>query len=134
MKSLLRFLAIFCISAALLFAGYENIDNQKLQELKDSGAKVIDIRTKSEWDQTGVIAGSLKITSHTDKGLEYDRFVEELKKEGVKDNFILVCRSGNRSKELSERLSKDGFDNFYNLQKGIKMWIFEKREVSKPMF
>lgn len=134
MKSLVRGFVFFCLFVTLSLAGYENVDNQKLQELKDSGVNIIDIRTKPEWDDTGVIQGSIKITSHTDKGLEYERFVEELKKEGIKDNFILVCRSGNRSKELGDKLAQDGFDNFYNLQKGIKVWIFEKRAVSKPMF
>ena len=134
MKSLVRVFKIFWIFVTLSFAGYKNIDNQKLQELKDGGVTIIDIRTKPEWDETGVIAGSIKITSHTDKGLEYDSFVEKLKKEGITENFILVCRSGNRSKELGDKLAQDGFDNFYNLQKGIKVWIFEKRGVSKPMF
>lgn len=128
MKQLL-ILLIFAIS---LFADYKNINNDTLQELKNRGVTIIDIRTQPEWDESGVIPGSVLITSHTERGFNYDAFKKELKSHGINDNFVLVCRSGNRSKDVAERLNADGYKNFYNLQNGIRIWVYEKRKTVKP--
>lgn len=128
MKQLL-ILLIFTIS---LFADYKNINNDTLQELKNKGVTIIDVRTAPEWDESGVIPGSVLITSHTERGFNYDAFKKELKAHGINDNFVLVCRSGNRSKDVAERLNADGYKNFYNLQNGIRVWVYEKRKTVKP--
>lgn len=125
-------LGIFFI-ATILLAGYKDIGPEELQKLKENGVIVIDIRTEPEWIDVGVIPGSQLATSHLDDGLHYEEFVEKLDGLGLYENFILVCRSGNRSKELSKRLEKDGYDGFYNLKNGIKSWIFSKGDLEKPM-
>jgi len=127
----MKILLSWMLLIALLYADYQNIGNAKLQELKTNGITIIDIRTQPEWDYTGVIGGSTLITSHTQNGFEYERFKSELKKQGIKNNFVLVCRSGNRSKELAERLNTDGYKNFYNLEYGMNYWLKENRKTSK---
>lgn len=130
----MKVIFIILIFACALFAEYKNISNDQLQYLKANGITIIDVRTEPEWDDTGVIPGSILITSHTEKGFQYDYFINELKKQGIKDNFILVCRTGNRSKELAARLSAAQYQNVYNLQYGIKGWIKENRKVTKQVF
>ncbi|MFP4333151.1 MAG: rhodanese-like domain-containing protein [Campylobacterales bacterium] len=129
----MRFVLSLFFVTTLLFAGYKDIDPKELQKLKDEGVVVIDIRTEPEWIDVGVIPGSQLATSHIDDGLVYDEFVKKLDEMGIYDDFILVCRSGNRSRELSERLNQDGYDGFYNLKNGIKSWIVQRKAVQKPM-
>jgi rhodanese-related sulfurtransferase len=129
----MRFILGVILMGSLLFAGYKDIGPDELKKLKDSGVIVVDIRTEPEWIDVGVIPGSQLATSHLDDGLHYEEFVEKLDRLGIYDNFILVCRSGNRSKELSQRLQKDGYDGFYNLKNGIKSWIIKKGDLEKPM-
>ena len=128
----MKILLSIVLFATMLFADYKNIDPQTLQELKNKGVKVIDVRTHDEWIESGVIPNSILITSHSWQGFNYDAFKKELKAKGINDNFVLVCRSGNRSREVAERLNADGYKNFYNLQGGIKVWIYEKKPTVKP--
>ncbi|MEY4505381.1 MAG: hypothetical protein RL154_1682 [Pseudomonadota bacterium] len=127
----MKIIVITLMLLSYLFADYKNINNDTLQDLKSKGVTIIDIRTQLEWDDSGVIPGSILITSHTERGFNYEAFKKELKAQGINDNFVLVCRSGSRSKELSERLNADGYKNFYNLQNGIRVWIYEKRKTTK---
>lgn len=128
----MRLILLSILFFVCLFARYENIDPETLDVLmKNQKVVIVDIRTPTEWKYVGVIPGSLLITSHVDDVLRYDDFIKKLKAQGLHDNFVLVCRSGNRSQELADRLNQEGYDNFYNLHDGIKSWIAEKRPVEK---
>ncbi len=130
MKKILA-MTLFAVS---LFAAHKNISIDEIKELQKSGAALVDIRTEGEWIESGVVSGSLKITSHDEnRNLYVERFVENLKSAGIgiESKIILICRSGNRSLELAKKLESLGFEKIYNVQSGIKNWIREKRDLQK---
>lgn len=129
------FLAVF----ALLLAGcgdppYTNVDNAGLKDLIARGVPVIDIRTAGEWQETGVIPASHRITYFDDSGRVNPRFMERFERL-VSDKtkpVALVCRSGNRSSVLGRSLAKDlGYTQVYNLKEGIRDWIRERNPVAR---
>ena len=87
---------------------------------------VIDIRRADEWKGTGVIQGSYKMTFFDARGkYDMDKWLAELDKIAPKDEpFVLICRSGNRTGQVSNFLDKKlGYKKVYHLKNGIKKWI-----------
>ncbi len=112
-------------------APFGNIDNNELQEKLNNGVKLIDIRLPEEWQQTGVVEGSIKLTAFDNQGRFLQSFIDGLQ-DTVKpdEEVLLICRTGNRTASLSQWLATDGgYDNVVNVQKGITDWIAEGREV-----
>ena len=46
----------------LSYADIVDVDNLQVQKLSKSGVSIVDIRTKGEWDKTGVIPQSILLT------------------------------------------------------------------------
>ena len=117
--------------ATLLFsitvqAQVVNLSNEQLKQMMEQGVPVIDIRRPDEWKSTGIIPGSHLMTFFDARGkYDLDKWLAELNKiAGKNDKFILVCRSGNRTGQVSHYLDgKLGYTQVYHLQKGIKNWI-----------
>jgi len=110
---------------------YTNIDNQQLKSLHAQGVPVYDIRRTDEWQQTGVVEGSHKLTFVDDKGRVMPDFVEKFTKAvGKNDPVILICRTGNRTDALSRALVEQlGYTKVYNVKNGITRWISEGQPV-----
>jgi rhodanese-related sulfurtransferase len=106
---------------------YTNIDNQQLQTLQAQGIPVYDIRRTDEWAQTGVVAGSKRLTFVDDKGRVAPDFVAKFTQAvGKNDPVILICRTGNRTDTLSRALVEQlGYTKVYNVKNGITRWISE---------
>ena len=66
MKSLLAL--AFLLFALPTRAELVNIDSAELARLIAKGVPVIDIRTKPEWDETGIVPGSHPLTFFDEKG------------------------------------------------------------------
>jgi rhodanese-related sulfurtransferase len=100
---------------------YSNTNVYPTVELINSNIKIIDIRTKQEWKQTGVIKGS-KLITFFDKQGRYDpnNFIQQLLNvlDNNKEKFAIICRSGNRTGMIYPWLKKIGF-NVINLKGGI---------------
>jgi rhodanese-related sulfurtransferase len=113
---------------------FNNIDNAELKELQAKGVKLIDVRHPEEWQETGVVEGSILIESFKKSGRLRREFIEELAKTVKKDEpVILICRTGNRTAMLAEGLSdRFGYTNIYNVTNGIVKWIKEGNPVVKP--
>ena len=78
---------------------------------------ILDVRTKEEYDEKH-IKGAVLVPNET---IGQDE-IPELPK---KDQMILVyCRSGNRSKQASEKLVQLGYTNVYEFG-GINSWTGE---------
>ena len=110
-------LGLFMISSFVL-AGVKTVD--VTPKLVQSGIKIIDIRTKPEWIQTGIIKNSIPITFFDVRG-NYDvqKFLDELNKHVKKgEEFALICRTGNRTTAVSDFLGRQGYD-VINLKGGI---------------
>jgi rhodanese-related sulfurtransferase len=116
MKKLLILLAFVATS---LFAEVTNIypDTAFLSKK----IPIVDIRTQSEWKETGVLKGAIPITFFDERGsYNIPLFLKELSaKVDVKKPFALVCRSGSRTKMVSAFLSQKLGYNVYDLNGGM---------------
>ncbi|MBC8268364.1 MAG: FKBP-type peptidyl-prolyl cis-trans isomerase [Rhodospirillaceae bacterium] len=113
---------------------FNNIDNAELKALRARGVKLIDVRHPEEWQETGVVEGSILIESFKKSGRLRREFIEELAKTVKKDEpVMLICRVGNRTAMLAEGLSdRFGYSNIYNVTNGIENWIKEGNAVVRP--
>lgn len=117
-----------CLGLAALGARAEVIDigNAELETLLKSGVPVIDIRLQSEWEDTGIVNGSALLTFFDERG-RHDAAgwlakVKPLAKQN--EPLIVICRTGNRTKPVSQFLSQQaGYERVYNVKSGIKGWI-----------
>ena len=123
-----RFLLFACLAPCALLARAEVIDigNAELAQLISSGVTVIDIRTQPEWEETGIVPGSKLLTFFDERGrADPAAWLEKLKplaRPG--DPVVVICRSGNRTKPVSQFLSQQaGYTTVYNVKHGIKGWI-----------
>lgn len=104
---------------------YTNIDNQQLKSLHAQGIPVYDIRRADEWQQTGVVEGSKRLTFVDERGRVNPEFVEKFTQAVAKnDPVILICRTGNRTDVLGRALVEQlGYTKVYNVKNGITRWI-----------
>jgi len=95
---------------------YRRISMQEAVEMmeKETGYVILDVRTRQEYD-SGHIPGAILIPNETIG-------TDELPELPDKDQLILVyCRSGNRSKQASDKLVKLGYTNVVEFG-GINSW------------
>lgn len=130
---ILRIIGLFMLSAAVGHAAppYENADNQQLQALLGQGVPMYDVRRADEWRQTGVVAGSRRLTFVDKNGRLNPDFLPQFTQAVDKnDPVILICRTGSRTDFLARYLvEKLGYTKVYNVREGITGWIREGRPV-----
>ncbi len=116
------FLLIIMSSAS---AEVGQLNNVQLKHLKAERVPIIDIRRADEWRFSGIIEGSHLLTFFDARGnYNIDKWLTELNKIVKKnEKFILVCRSGNRTGQVSSFLDKKlGYTQVFHLQRGINAW------------
>lgn len=125
MKKICLALFILILSSSCIFSkgeGYKRISMDEAKTLmeKEEGYILLDVRTKGEYE-SGYIPGAINIPlSDID-----EKIISFLPN---KSQMILVyCRSGNRSREASDKLSKLGYTNILEIG-GINAW---KGEIVK---
>ncbi|WP_231689614.1 rhodanese-like domain-containing protein [Bacillus sp. FJAT-27245] len=112
---------LFILLFGLLLAGcgaaeYESVSVDEAMELvKKSEVKVLDVRTPEEY-KGGHIPGSELIPLQVLGGM-----AENLDKD---EDYLIVCRSGNRSRQASELLASKGF-RVLNMEGGMNAWTGE---------
>lgn len=131
MKNLLV-ASLLAVNALLAHAEVIDIDNAELNRLTAKGVPLVDVRTLPEWEETGIIAGSKLLTFFDEQGqANPPEWLEKLKpiaKPG--DPVIVLCRSGNRTRVVSQFLSeKAGYAKVYNVKSGLKGWLKENGPV-----
>jgi rhodanese-related sulfurtransferase len=86
------------------------------------GAKLIDVRTRAEWDFVGKVPGSVMIEWQTYPGSRPNPgFLDELKAEVEKDAIVMfLCRSGARSHAAASAASQIGYARSYNVLQGFE--------------
>ena len=119
-------LILITLFPLILAADLITLDISSFEKERKKGTAVIDIRTPSEWRETGLIAKSVPLTFFRPDG-SYDlaAFLAALKARhiGKETPFILVCRSASRTKLLGDFLSKRlGYKKVYQLRGGILNW------------
>ena len=80
--------------------------------LLDDGATLLDVREKSEWN-----AGHAPVAKHLPLG----RIAEAGRRVPAQATVVVVCRSGNRSRQATSALREMGI-NAFNLQGGMHSW------------
>ena len=108
MKKILTVLLGLSLFGCSSKANYHQIDGQSALDMMNNEADyiIIDVRTESEYQQ-GHIKNAINIPNES-----IDESVSEILTD--KDQLLLVyCRSGNRSKQASEKLAKLGYSNIY---------------------
>ena len=116
------------------FADVVDINNNQILELSNTNIPIVDVRSKTEWDQTGVIPNSILLTFFDKEGnYDLNEWYEKLLLEiDEGEPIILMCRSGNRSRIIADMMDKE-FDNVvYNAKRGIMSWINDKLITVKP--
>ena len=125
---------IFLIVSAQANADVQPADNDKIISLMKQGVPLIDIRTNSEWQNTGIIKNS-KLLTFFDKDGKSDvkSWMNKLRKMAKKDQpIIIICRSGRRSGIVSDMLvNEENYSEVYNANSGIMAWINSGLETTK---
>ena len=120
--------------------GYIEINSEQLLSLQKEklfllmGKKLIliDIRTEKEWQLTGVIEGSYKVSAFDSKGNLNPNFLKMYKK-NVKENdhVIFISEKGEVSAILANGFIENlGMKNIYSLQGGIQEWIIKGNKIN----
>ena len=85
-------------------------------------AKLIDVRTRAEWDFVGKATGSIPIEWQTYPGAQPNPgFLEQLKTHAGKDAIVMfLCRSGARSHAAAATACQIGYAHSYNVLEGFE--------------
>nr|MBL8411491.1 rhodanese-like domain-containing protein [Dechloromonas sp.] len=124
--------ASLALSSLLAQAEVIDIDNAQLAKLMQGSVPVIDIRLQSEWEETGIVAGSKLHTFFDERGkADPAAWLDKVKPYAKpSEPVIVICRTGNRTKAVSQFLSQQaGYTTVYNVKAGIKGWIRESGPV-----
>ena len=136
MKRLTRILlpTVIALTAVLIFTGcgssaddktagdkktYRQVSPEEAAAMmeEESDYIILDVRTQEEYE-TAHIPGAICIPNETIG-------TEDIPELPDKEQLILVyCRSGNRSKQASEKLAKQGYTNIVEFG-GINSWMGE---------
>jgi rhodanese-related sulfurtransferase len=86
------------------------------------GARLVDVRTRPEWDFVGKVPGSLMIEWQSYPTSQPNpSFVEELAAQaGKSDILMFLCRSGARSHAAASAASNLGYSKSYNVLQGFE--------------
>ncbi len=76
-----------------------------------SGARLIDVRTKAEWDWVGRVPGAIEIEWQDYPAKQLNpHFIQTLKHSVTTESvLIFLCRSGQRSSAAAEAATEAGF-------------------------
>lgn len=90
---------------------------------QDPQARLVDVRTRAEWDWVGRIPGSVLIewNSYPD-GQRNALFIEQLQAQVPKTDapVMFLCRSGNRSHYAAVVATQAGYGNCFNVLEGFE--------------
>ena len=133
LKVLTSLIILFFLFVKVLSAKVIDIDNKEIKILLKKNIPIIDIRTKKEWDETGVIPNSILITFFDENGnYNLNEWYNKLLKVSSNNNkIILICRTGRRTKLAGNMINKKLEIVIYNAKYGIKSWINSKLNVEK---
>lgn len=86
------------------------------------GARLVDVRTRAEWDWVGRVPGSVEIEWNTYPGNQPNpHFIDQLKRELSSEGLVLfMCRSGVRSNAAAKAATEAGFVSCYNVLEGFE--------------
>lgn len=135
MRRLLAALALTLVAALPALAVEKMTPRQVASEIDAGRVALIDIRTPKEWAETGVATPATLID------MTAKDFVPKLK-EALAANpgkqLAFICRTGNRSNQLTTMLEQAGLKDVIDVTGGMagkggqKGWIAEGLPLRKP--
>lgn len=86
------------------------------------GAKLVDVRTRAEWDWVGRVPGAVEIEWLTYPGGRLNpSFLSQLSREVDREAVVLfLCRSGQRSDFAARAATEAGYGTCYNVLEGFE--------------
>jgi rhodanese-related sulfurtransferase len=86
------------------------------------GAKLVDVRTRAEWDWVGRIPGAVEIEWMIYPGNQPNRdFLAQLKRQVDSESLVMfLCRSGVRSQKAACLATEAGYSGCYNILEGFE--------------
>lgn len=89
----------------------------------EPAARLIDVRTRAEWDYVGRVPGSLLVEWNTyPDGTRNPRFLEELRRAVAATDapVLFLCRSGQRSDGAARAAAAAGYTHAFNVLEGFE--------------
>ncbi|WP_456380431.1 rhodanese-like domain-containing protein [Hydrogenimonas sp.] len=88
--------------------------------LEEGSITIVDIRTRSEWIETGIVPGAHCITFFDEFGnYDTEKFLEAYHGIADKETVVgLICRTGNRTRMVANFLRQHGY-RALNLDGGV---------------
>ena len=113
---LLALLLTGCSAPQANAVSYQQITSQDAADMMaaESGYVILDVRTLAEYE-SGHIPGAICVPNES---ISSDAIAELPDKEQL---ILVYCRSGNRSKQASEKLARLGYTNVFEFG-GINTW------------
>jgi rhodanese-related sulfurtransferase len=117
MKKIILLLTLLSVS---LFAELKN--QYMTKELLNSNIPIVDIRTPSEWKETGLLKGAIPIMFFNQQGkYNINAFLKELNaKVNTKKEFAIICHTGSRTSMIAPWMSEKLGYKVINLQGGME--------------
>ena len=86
------------------------------------GAKIVDVRTRAEWDWVGRIPGAVEIEWISYPGNQQNTdFLAHLKRQVDPESLVMfICRSGARSHKATCLANEAGYAECYNVLEGFE--------------
>jgi rhodanese-related sulfurtransferase len=86
------------------------------------GAKLVDVRTRAEWDWVGRVPGAVEIEwNQYPGGVRNPNFQAELKTQVDPEALVMfLCRSGARSVAAATQATEAGYGDCYNILEGFE--------------
>ena len=91
--------------------------------LQDAELVIVDVRTQTEWRETGVAPGAARISFYNIWAVPNDAFVEEVLAalDGDRDRPVaLICATGGRSSKAARQLRESGFSHVADIAEGMQ--------------
>jgi rhodanese-related sulfurtransferase len=133
-KKIIFIFLLTCFAKSYVFAETIDINNDEIKKLIKNNVPIVDIRTSDEWNQTGVIPNSILLTFFKKNGTyNFETWHKELGYViDTNKPYVLICRSGRRTKIVSEMIDKKIDKLVYNASFGINSWLQSNLKVVKP--
>jgi rhodanese-related sulfurtransferase len=88
----------------------------------DPNARLVDVRTRAEWEWVGRIPGAVEVEFLTYPGSRPNpAFMQELEQKVGKDAKVMfICRSGGRSHNAAMLATQAGYTECFNVLEGFE--------------
>src|SRR5690606_29178330 len=99
------------------------LPNEALALLQEAPeAKLVDVRSRAEWDWVGRIPGAVEIEWQSYPGMRPNSdFLNYLSSQVDKESLVMfICRSGGRSHQAAAMAAESGYGNCYNILEGFE--------------